>query len=58
MKRFTLKYWQKTYLATLGLFLCCLAGSIGAVITQIICIIVSILIYIPFVKLLNRQQEA
>ena len=34
------------------------AGSIGAVITQIICIIVSILIYIPFVKLLNRQQEA
>ena len=34
------------------------AGSIGAVITQIICIIVSILIYVPFVKLLNRQQEA
>ncbi len=33
------------------------AGSIGAVITQIICIIVSILIYIPFVKVLNRQQE-
>ena len=34
------------------------AGSIGAVITQIICILVSILIYIPFVKALNRQQEA
>ena len=33
------------------------AGSIGAVITQIICIIVSILIYIPFVQALNRQQE-
>lgn len=30
----------------------------AAMITQIICIIVSILIYIPFVKLLNRQQEA
>ena len=31
MKKITLKYWQKTYLATLALFLCCLAGSIGAV---------------------------
>lgn len=33
------------------------AGSIGAVITQIICIIVSILIYIPFVKLMNKEVE-
>lgn len=31
MKKITLKYWQKTYLATLALFLCCLTGSIGAV---------------------------
>lgn len=32
-------------------------GSIGAVITQIVCILSSILIYIPFVKILNRQKE-
>ncbi|MBU5359834.1 PTS transporter subunit EIIC [Enterococcus raffinosus] len=30
------------------------AGDIGAVITQIICIIVSILIYLPFVKISNK----
>ncbi|KAF1299105.1 PTS lactose transporter subunit IIC [Enterococcus sp. JM4C] len=30
------------------------AGDIGAVITQIICIIVSILIYLPFVKVSNK----
>ena len=30
------------------------AGDIGAVVTQIICIIVSILIYIPFVKVSNK----
>ena len=35
-----------TYLAT--------AGDIGAVVTQIICIIVSILIYLPFVKVSNK----
>ncbi|MCH1942468.1 PTS sugar transporter subunit IIC [Holdemania massiliensis] len=33
------------------------AGSIGAVITQILCIVVSVVIYIPFVKLLNKQGE-
>lgn len=30
------------------------AGSIGAVITQIICIIVSVLIYLPFVLIANK----
>lgn len=30
------------------------AGDIGAVITQLICIVVSILVYLPFVKMLNR----
>ena len=30
------------------------AGDIGAVVTQIICIIVSILIYLPFVKVSNK----
>lgn len=30
------------------------AGDIGAVITQIVCIAVSILIYLPFVKVMNR----
>jgi len=29
-------------------------GSLGAVVTQIVCIIVSVLIYLPFVILLNR----
>lgn len=33
------------------------AGSIGAVITQIVCIIVSILIYIPFVKISNNKTD-
>ncbi|MBO0451752.1 MULTISPECIES: PTS sugar transporter subunit IIC [Enterococcus] len=33
------------------------AGDIGAVITQIICIIVSILIYLPFVKISNRAAS-
>lgn len=32
------------------------AGDFGAVITQLICIIVSVLIYLPFVKVSNRQQ--
>ncbi|MDU5333777.1 PTS sugar transporter subunit IIC [Enterococcus sp.] len=32
------------------------AGDIGAVITQIICIIVSILIYLPFVKISNKAN--
>lgn len=31
MKKITLKYGRKSYLATLALFLCCLTGSIGAV---------------------------
>ena len=30
-------------------------GSLGAVVTQIVCIIVSALIYLPFVMLLNRS---
>ncbi|SEO89635.1 PTS system, cellobiose-specific IIC component [Amphibacillus marinus] len=34
------------------------AGSIGAVITQIICIAVSVLIYLPFVIISNKQQPA
>lgn len=34
------------------------AGSIGAVVTQIICILVSILIYLPFVKIAVRRAEA
>lgn len=33
------------------------AGNIGAVITQIICIFVSILIYLPFVKISNKQKN-
>ncbi|MBL1226351.1 PTS sugar transporter subunit IIC [Enterococcus sp. BWR-S5] len=32
------------------------AGDFGAVITQFVCIIVSVLIYLPFVKVSNRQQ--
>jgi PTS system cellobiose-specific IIC component len=32
-------------------------GSMGAVITQLICIILSILIYLPFVFVLNKQFE-
>ena len=30
------------------------AGSVGAVITQIICIVVSVLIYLPFVLIANK----
>lgn len=33
------------------------AGNIGTIITQIICIIVSVLIYAPFVKMANRNAE-
>lgn len=32
------------------------AGSIGAVVTQIVCVAVSVLIYLPFVKVSNKQQ--
>ena len=32
------------------------AGDLGAVATQLVCIVVSILIYLPFVKISNRQQ--
>ena len=32
------------------------AGNLGAVITQIICIIASVLIYLPFVKISNNQK--
>ena len=32
------------------------AGDFGAVITQLICIVVAVLIYLPFVKVSNRQQ--
>ena len=34
------------------------AGSMGAVVTQIICIVVSVLIYLPFVKVAARRAEA
>ena len=33
-------------------------GSIGAVITQLICIVVAVLIYIPFVLLANHERQA
>ena len=33
------------------------AGSIGAVITQIICIIVAIFIYLPFLKIAAKRSE-
>lgn len=33
------------------------AGDIGAVITQAICIVVSILIYLPFVKIMNKTTQ-
>lgn len=32
------------------------AGDFGAVITQIVCIVVSVLIYLPFVKMSNKQK--
>ncbi len=34
------------------------AGSMGAVLTQIVCIVVSVLIYLPFVKVAARRAEA
>lgn len=34
------------------------AGDLGAVVTQLICIAVSIVIYLPFVKVANKQQLA
>lgn len=40
---------------TIGYF--ATAGSIGAVVTQLICIVVSVLIYLPFVKASNRVIE-
>lgn len=33
------------------------AGNIGAVLTQIICIIVAVLIYVPFVKMADKAYE-
>ncbi|MGQ4819960.1 PTS sugar transporter subunit IIC, partial [Enterococcus faecium] len=33
------------------------AKNIGAVITQLVCIIVSILFYLPFVKVANRLEN-
>ena len=33
------------------------AGSMGAVITQLICIVVAVLIYLPFVKIASRRAE-
>lgn len=33
-------------------------GSIGAVITQLICIVVAVLIYVPFVLLANHERQA
>lgn len=32
------------------------AGSIGAVVTQLICIVVSVIIYLPFVKISNNRS--
>ncbi|RPA65082.1 PTS sugar transporter subunit IIC [Aerococcus agrisoli] len=34
------------------------AGSMGAVITQLICIVVAVLIYLPFVKIADKQAKA
>lgn len=34
------------------------AGSMGAVVTQLVCIMVSVLIYLPFVKIAARRAEA
>jgi PTS system cellobiose-specific IIC component len=34
------------------------AGSMGAVVTQLICIVVSVLIYLPFVKIAARRAQA
>lgn len=32
------------------------AGNLGAVVTQLVCIAVSVLLYLPFVRISNRQQ--
>lgn len=34
------------------------AGSMGAVVTQLICIVVAVLIYLPFVKIASRRADA
>ncbi|MDH8381460.1 PTS transporter subunit EIIC [Klebsiella pneumoniae] len=34
------------------------AGSMGAVVTQLICIVVAVLIYLPFVKIATRRADA
>ncbi|MDG0781341.1 PTS transporter subunit EIIC [Klebsiella pneumoniae] len=34
------------------------AGSMGAVVTQLICIVVAVLIYLPFVKIASRRDDA
>ncbi|AUX94621.1 PTS sugar transporter subunit IIC [Mixta gaviniae] len=34
------------------------AGSMGAVVTQLVCIVVAVLIYLPFVKIAARRAEA
>ncbi|WOO88591.1 hypothetical protein R2F61_06580 [Mollicutes bacterium LVI A0078] len=34
------------------------AGSLGAVITQIICIAVAVLIYSPFVRMANNEKRS
>ena len=34
------------------------AGSMGAVVTQLICIVVAVLIYLPFVKIVSRRADA
>jgi len=33
------------------------AGSMGAVVTQLVCIVTSIIIYLPFVKIASRRAE-
>lgn len=34
------------------------AGSMGAVVTQLICIVAAVLIYLPFVKIASRRADA
>ena len=33
------------------------AGSMGAVVTQLVCILTAIIIYLPFVKIASRRAE-
>ena len=33
------------------------AGSMGAVVTQLICIVTAVLIYLPFVKIASRRAD-